>query len=402
MALINSLTTKPKLNVSNIKSPFGSGASIPKISAGAHPQIRRPSVPIKPAKFFDAGTISQIRTNVSVADNLSRHDSDINSIAGQLAEINAVMQDIGGALALDFANRITEQKRDNKNLKDQVKLNRRSLAETSVESGKKIGKGIGSGITGLASKTGSALGLGNIFDAIKLLGLGIAANAIIPNLEKIFDFVEKNFNTILLVGGALVGLKLLSAFGGLLAFGSLLTNPLFLVAVGTVLSMASQGLGRNEKRVLKELEAMGGPTLENRKKLIAEKQNLIDTKYTNFTWATDRSRAESDIRFLRDGTMSGSSKQFNFDVGLPFDYNMGPNRGKFDFDQEKFDKGILNLSQKPKVNLIEMDLPPITVPSNKTAKNISLPETTQVPYASSVNLANKHMTKTPEIHGIIG
>ena len=182
MALINSLTTKPKLNISNIKSPFGSSATIPKISAGAHPQIRRPSVPIKPAKFFDAGTISQIRTNVSVADNLSRHDSDINSIAGQLAEINAVMQDIGGALALDFANRITEQKRDNKNLKDQVKLNRRSLAETSVESGKKIGKGIGSGITGLASKTGSALGLGNIFDAIKLLGLGIAANSIIPFL----------------------------------------------------------------------------------------------------------------------------------------------------------------------------------------------------------------------------
>ena len=49
-----------------------------------------------------------------------------------------------------------------------------------------------------------------------------------------------------------------------------------------------------------------------------------------------------------------------------------------------------------------MDLPPITVPSNKTAKNIALPETTQVPYASSVNSANKHMTKTPEIHGIIG
>ena len=34
MALINSLTTKPKLNISNIKSPFGSSATIPKISAG--------------------------------------------------------------------------------------------------------------------------------------------------------------------------------------------------------------------------------------------------------------------------------------------------------------------------------------------------------------------------------
>ena len=400
MALINSLTTKPKLNVSNIKSPFGSGASIPKISAGAGSFIRRPSTGIKPAKMFDVGRLSQIKTNVSVADDLSRQNSNVNAIAGQLAEINAVMQDIGGALALDFANRITEQKQDNKDLKDQVRSTRRALAESSVEGVKKIGKGIGSGITGIASKTGSTLGLDKIFDAIKLLGLGIAANAIIPNLGKIFDFVEKNFKTILLVGGALVGLNLLSGFGGLLAFGSLFTNPLFLAAVGTVLSMASQGLGRDEREVLKELEAMGGPTLENRKELInrikEERKKMI------FTNVAGKAEADRKIKFLEDGTIGGSSKQFNFDIGLPFDYNMGPNRGKFNFDQEKFDKGILDLSQKPKVNLIEMDLPPITVPSNKAAKKVALPEATQVPYASSMNSANKHMTKTPELHGIIG
>jgi len=400
VALINSLTTKPKLNVSNIKSPFGSGASIPKISAGAGSFIRRPSTGIKPTKMFDVGRLSQIKTNVSVADDLSRQNSNVNAIAGQLAEINAVMQDIGGALALDFANRITEQKQDNKDLKDQVRSTRRALAESSVEGVKKIGKGIGSGITGIASKTGSTLGLDKIFDAIKLLGLGIAANAIIPNLGKIFDFVEKNFKTILLVGGALVGLNLLSGFGGLLAFGSLFTNPLFLAAVGTVLSMASQGLGRDEREVLKELEAMGGPTLENRKELInrikEERKKMI------FTNVAGKAEADRKIKFLEDGTIGGSSKQFNFDIGLPFDYNMGPNRGKFNFDQEKFDKGILDLSQKPKVNLIEMDLPPITVPSNKAAKKVALPEATQVPYASSMNSANKHMTKTPELHGIIG
>lgn len=63
---------------------------------------------------------------------------------------------------------------------------------------------------------------------------------------------------------------------------------------------------------------------------------------------------------------------------------------------------IALISKKPAMKFIEMDLPPITIPSNKTAKNIALPETTQVPYASSVNSANKHMFKTPEIHGIIG
>ena len=63
---------------------------------------------------------------------------------------------------------------------------------------------------------------------------------------------------------------------------------------------------------------------------------------------------------------------------------------------------VSTLSQKPGINLIEMNLPDIRVPSNKVAKKVALPEATQVPYTSSVNSANKHMTKTPEIHGIIG
>ena len=106
-----------KLNVSNIKSPFGSGSSIPKISAGAGSFINRSSTPIKPAKMFDAGRISQIKTNVSVADDLSSQESGINAIAGQLSEITAVIKDIGGALALDFANRFANQQQDNKALK---------------------------------------------------------------------------------------------------------------------------------------------------------------------------------------------------------------------------------------------------------------------------------------------
>ena len=269
MALINLQTNKPKLNVSNIRSPFGSGASIPKISAGAGSFIRRPSTGIKPAKMFDVGRLSQIQTNVSVADDLSRQNSNVNAIAGQLAEINAVIQDIGGALALDFANRITEQQQDNRALRARTSANRRSLAESSLEGVKKIGKGIGSGLTGLASKTGSVLGLDKILEVGKLLAAGIAINAIIPNLEKIFDFVEKNFKTILLVGGALVGLNLLSGLGGLLAFGSLFTNPYILAAITTVVGIASaaamQGLGKNEKAAMKYLEEILSGVITNMK-----------------------------------------------------------------------------------------------------------------------------------------
>lgn len=432
MALINLQTNKPKLNVSNINSPFGSGASIPKISAGAGSFINRPSAGIKPGKVLNIDE-DQLSFNVGLADdvatnrnniftnrsNIGNHEKRISMLSGgvstlneELSEITAIISDIGGALSLDFANRITEQKKENKELKSQVSADKRSSAESNLEGKKKIGKGIGSGITGLASKTGSALGLDKILEVGKLLAAGIAINAIIPNLGKIFGFVEKNFKTILLVGGALVGLNLLSGLGGLLAFGSLFTNPAFLAAIATVVGIASaaamQGLGKNEKAAMKDLEEMGGPTLENRKKLAERYRQTIKNDMPFGSQGAlfgKRGELENRIKFLEDGTIGGNnSKKYTFEDVLPFglNYNMGPNRGKFDFDQEKFDKGILDLSQKPKVNLIEMDLPPITVPSNKTAKNIALPETTQVPYASSVNSANKHMTKTPEIHGIIG
>ena len=343
MALINSLTTKPKLNVSNIKSPFGGGASIPKISAGAGSFIKRPSVGIKPTKMFDVGRLSQIKTNVSVADDLSRQEGNVNAIAGQLAEINAVMQDIGGALALDFANRITEQKQDNKDLKDQVRSTRRALAESSVEGVKKIGKGIGSGITGVASK--SAGGLSRIFNVIKLLGLGIAANAIIPNLGNISDWMEENLNKILLIGGGILGLNVMGGIGTLLKFGGLFTNPAFLAAAAAVIGIGSaatmQNLGKNEKAAMKDLEEMGGPTLENRQKLAERYRQTIKNDMPFGSQGAlfgKRGALEERIKFLEDGTIGGNnSKKYTFENVLPFglNYNMGPNRGQFNFDQEK-------------------------------------------------------------------
>ena len=235
MALINSLTTKPKLNVSNIKSPFGSGSSIPKISAGAGSFINRSSTPIKPAKMFDAGRLSQITTNVSVADDLSRQNSNVNAIAGQLSEITAVIKDIGGALALDFANRIANQQQDNKALKAQASADRRSSAESNLEGSKKIGKGIGSRL-GTVGKAATGLTLGGIMDAAKLLGAGVAINALWPQIEKIFDWSIENINKILLVGGGLLALNGIGGVGTLLKFGKLFLNPNVLAGLAILVS----------------------------------------------------------------------------------------------------------------------------------------------------------------------
>ena len=395
MALINLQTNKPKLNVSNIRSPFGSGGSIPKISAGAHPQIRRPSVPIKPAKFFDAGKISQILTNVRVANNLSRHDSDINSIAGQLAEINAVMQDIGGALALDFANRITEQQQDNRALRARTSANRRSLAESSLEGVKKIGKGIGSGITGLASKTGSALGLGKILEAGKLLAAGIAINALWPQIEKIFDWSMKNLDKILLVGGGLLALNVIGGIGTLLKFGRLFTNPT--VLAGLAILVSSIAAERRKKKVRQDFNKSHDDSIVTVEEFQEQNEGIEDPnkKKLKGSWwklflqgILEMGQTPGQMNFHDGGIVGGPTQE----VAAVLE------RGEAVIPKEL----VSTLSQKPGINLIEMNLPDIRVPSNKAAKKVALPEATQVPYASSVNSANKHMTKTPEIHGIIG
>ena len=410
MALINLQTNKPKLNVSNIRSPFGSGASIPKISAGAGSFIRRPSTPIKPAKFFDAGRLSQILTNVRVADDLSRQNSNVNAIAGQLAEINAVMKDIGGALALDFANRITEQQQDNRALRARTSANRRSLAESSLEGVKKIGKGIGSGITGLASKTGSVLGLGKILEAGKLLAAGVAINALWPQIEKIFDWSMKNLDKILLVGGGLLALNVIGGIGTLLKFGAFFLNPKVL-AIMSIIGGAIAIQNFREKDFKLHPNAVNQKVKEKEKKLgrNVTEQELEDIINNKGVKTVPRDLAAGSA-ILPSGSAMGTTPELMFGMMLGeqtkrlFRHLFGKKNDLNSFKNRRNNNGelISSISQKPGINLIEMNLPDIRVPSNKTAKNIALPETTQVPYASSVNSANKHMTKTPEIHGIIG
>tara|TARA_B100001109_G_scaffold231467_1_gene208651 strand:- start:284 stop:1036 length:753 start_codon:yes stop_codon:yes gene_type:complete len=74
--------------------------------------------------------------------------------------------------------------RDTRNLFSSQK---RGAAEKKLESPLKKE---GSGITGVASKTGSVLGLGKMFDVLKLLGLGVGVNAVFENLDKITEGAE--------------------------------------------------------------------------------------------------------------------------------------------------------------------------------------------------------------------
>ncbi len=396
MALINSLTTKPKLNVSNIKSPFGSGSSIPKISAGAGSFINRSSTPIKPAKMFDAGRISQIQTNVSVADDLSSQESGINAIAGQLSEITAVIKDIGGALALDFANRIANQQQDNKALKAQASADRRSSAESNLEGSKKIGKGIGSGL-GTVGKAATGLTLGGIMDAAKLLGAGVAINALWPQIEKIFDWTIENFNKILLVGGGLLALNVIGGIGTLLKFAKFFLSPKILAAMAIL--YAGYQIGKPIFKARTDADE------SKRDKLIEEGVDPGKAEQLVQGTRTPDAGGSGSINHLRNKTFNPTAIPGDFDyrsfhdggivTGTTQEVPAILERGEAVIPKEL----VAALSQKPGINLIEMDLPPIRIPPKE--KKVAMEETTTVNAISSINVLNPYMSKTPELHGIL-
>ena len=80
------------------------------------------------------------------------------------------------------------------------------------------------------------LKIGGIFEAIKIIGAGIAINALWPKLEKIFQWSIDNFDKILLVAGGIFAggafLGLVGALGSLITIAKFLATPL---AIGALL-----------------------------------------------------------------------------------------------------------------------------------------------------------------------
>ena len=137
---------------------------------------------------------------ITLLKNVLKAQKPFGGNEDKLAEINSTLQDIGNALSLDFANRITEGKEANKLRKKENEERKKNLAEKSLEGIKGVGKGLGAGIKGVASKVVSPFK--NVFDKlisfVTLLGAGIAGNAAITfwqNLDpKWKDRITGTFN----------------------------------------------------------------------------------------------------------------------------------------------------------------------------------------------------------------
>ena len=273
------ITSGLKLNVNRIKSPFGSSAAIPKISAGGGLSGLKPQAGIKPSSILsDPGTlvgqvkgdIANIDRTIAVEKRVSANEKKITILkkilqnqkeSGNkvLQDTNEILKDIGNALALDFASRIQDNK-------DRLAAQRRSLAaqrrrdkEEGIEGKDKIDKDKSFLSKSFDKVTQPIQNIfGKIFEFFSLLGAGILAKGAFDwlqnpeNLDKakeMFKWLGDNWKWIAgavalgAVAVAVAGLVttiagiwgLLSAIGGVLAAISPVAWP--------VLAIAALGLG---------------------------------------------------------------------------------------------------------------------------------------------------------------
>ena len=419
------MAVKPlKINTTNIKSPFGSGGSIPSISAGTKFNLKaveslKPVTIDSPTLEMElADDMEVVKKDISGINNsVNSHGKRINMLSGavstlneQLEETTAVIKDIGNALALDFANRITEQKKDNKALKSQKDSLKKERAESKLEGSKKIGKGggIGSKLGGVA-KAGTGINFGGILDAAKILGVGIAINALWPKIGDIFTWTMNNLDKVLLVGGAILALNVVGGIGTLLSIGALLTNPWVLGILGIAASgFIFDNIAKNISNWFKSNpdkdfvgdaipgspeNAKPGEWFKDKDGTIWVKQNFDSSNggWSKFNkgWFGRKTPKGKEIQpqKMHDGGIVGGPTPEVLTL-------LQRGEGVIDADT------MAALSQKPKgINLIEMDLPPIKIPPKE--KKAPLGETTEVNYISSINSTNPYMIKTPKLHGIL-
>ena len=236
MALINTQTQqKPKINITNIKSPIG------KLSAAPISKISRPTLKVtKPTiKPLDLNIdTKQTETNVGIFDNIiglekkTEHvesriqnietkvqvneDLLLNSIRTKqeesLTEVNKTLVEIQGIITKDFASRLKKEQNDVKKIRTQSDKDKKAGAESGVEKATKFASNITKQFDKVAAPAKS------IFSKfLSFLGVVAAGFVVTPvlkwlrkseNLDKItgiFKFLSDNAGYVIaLLSGAVI------------------------------------------------------------------------------------------------------------------------------------------------------------------------------------------------------
>jgi len=230
-----------KLNVTNVKSIFnggGKGGAIKGsslISGGGGALARSTGASISGEKVFELNDHDPLEKRVAANEKkitlikkvLQAQKFEYGGKDDPLEDTNKLLEDIGTALAIDFAFRVDQGKREILNEREEKAARKRSLKEKMIEGIKgtaKTGAKAGGAVVGAIGKP-----FGNLFGGIKevltLLGAAVIGNNALDwlkneeNQRKIsnfFKFIGEHWKVIAGIVAGLVGLYILKKVWGLI------------------------------------------------------------------------------------------------------------------------------------------------------------------------------------------
>jgi len=286
---MTAMSGRPKLNVTNMKSPFSGGGSIvPKMTPGSK-FIPRPSgrggtiIPpeglTRRKRRSDAKPFGQVKAEIDLKEERKKSRNVFKMMANlkekiainskkitllknilqakdsyggkedPLEETNKTIEEIGKIIEKDYDYRISQEKEENDRLRSDKSKEKQDESESKLENVKKVGQKVGKSINEGVSKVTSPIG--NIFsgiaESLKFIGFGILANNAFDwlkdeeNREKLsnfFKFIASKWKWVLGIGAGLIGLKVLGSIIGIVkTVGTvigILASPLALKAIAAI------------------------------------------------------------------------------------------------------------------------------------------------------------------------
>ena len=320
-----------------------------------------------------------------LGSQLASLDGRSNSPQSDLTEINDTLNDIGNALALDFANRIAIEKGENKRLKTDAAKQKNKRAEGRIE--KSLKSGLTKTIAPIVKQGQNILGtLGTSILANTLLGMGGPAGAgNNDNTDDSGDGKKPGMLSTMKKNLSLSGTNIKNFIGdrinNIKDFGSVLGKNI--LEKGKTISIPSKAVTDAKiKTTEKKVEQLKKEGVDE-----GTARALVDavpTKGINKNLETDGSLNPVTPQVFRNTNIPGDIGGNAFG-GIMFNRMIPPNLNKV----------------KNKGTVTEITMPTEKLERQNKSKSVGSTETTVVPYVISVNESNDHMTKTPDIHGII-
>ena len=134
---MSSMTGRPKMNVTNMKTIFGDGKGRAAISGKGSTLVRGGLDNNKLFQLDGSGNLEERvagnERKITLLKNILKAQKPFGGKEDEIIKINSTLQDIGNILTIDYANRINEGNTENKLLKKQLDDERKINAERDLE-----------------------------------------------------------------------------------------------------------------------------------------------------------------------------------------------------------------------------------------------------------------------------